>query len=171
MNKPILALFTLSPLLLGCQANDDSLSDFIRQVENQARYEVTTLSPRNDYQVVLYQPEVQREPFELPQEALIATQPVVRKDCWQPGARKRPGKLERFPLEHLRLKGVMTADKTVSGLIQAPDGAVHRVLPGQYLGQNRGKITIITSSYLLVSETLPDGLGCWQTRKVKLALR
>ncbi len=169
-NKSLLMVW-LSTFLMGCQANDESLTDFIRDVENQARRDVEKLKPADEYVAVVYNPKVQRAPFELPKEATIATQPMARKDCWQPSARARSGKLEKFPLNQLRLKGVMGIGNAVSGLVQAPNGTVYKVAPGQYLGRNNGKVTQVTQSYLLINETLPDGLGCWQKRKVKLALR
>ncbi|MCG0026270.1 pilus assembly protein PilP [Vibrio parahaemolyticus] len=169
-NKSLLTAL-VSALLVGCQANDESLTDFIRGVESQARRDVEKLKPADKYIAVAYAPEVMRAPFELPKEATIATQPVARKDCWQPPNRARSGKLEKFPLSQLRLKGVMGMGNTVSGLVQAPNGTVYKVKPGQYLGRNNGKVTHVTHSYLLINETLPDGLGCWQKRKVKLALR
>ncbi len=171
MKNSALALVWLSTLLMGCQANDDSLTDFIRHVENQARRDVEKLKPADEYVAVVYDPKVLRAPFELPKEAMIATQPIVRKDCWQPPSRMRSGKLEKFPLNQLRLKGVIGMGSTVSGLIQAPNGTVYKVALGEYLGRNNGKVTQVTHSYLLINETLPDGLGCWQKRKVKLALR
>ncbi|WP_423839927.1 pilus assembly protein PilP [Vibrio mytili] len=169
-NRSLLMALTAA-LLIGCQANDDSLTDYINNVENQARRDVEKLKPAEQYVAVAYDPKVLREPFELPQEATIATQPVAREDCWQPPSRKRTGKLEKFPLNQLRLKGVMGMGNTVSGLVQAPNGTVYKVKPGQYLGRNNGKVTHVSHNYLLINETLPDGLGCWQKRKVKLALR
>lgn len=169
-NRSLLVVW-VATLLTGCQANDESLTDFIRGVENQARRDVEKLKPADEYVAVAYDPKVLRAPFELPREATIATQPIARKDCWQPPSRARTGKLEKFPLNQLRLKGVMGIGNTVSGLVQAPNGTVYKVAPGQYLGRNNGKVTQVTHSYLLINETLPDGLGCWQKRKVKLALR
>ncbi|MCA0937680.1 pilus assembly protein PilP [Vibrio alginolyticus] len=169
-NRSLLVVW-VATLLAGCQANDESLTDFIRGVENQARRDVEKLKPADEYVAVAYDPKVLRAPFELPREATIATQPIARKDCWQPPSRARTGKLEKFPLNQLRLKGVMGIGNTVSGLVQAPNGTVYKVAPGQYLGRNNGKVTQVTHSYLLINETLPDGLGCWQKRKVKLALR
>jgi type IV pilus assembly protein PilP len=171
-NKTLLMIgIAIASVLVGCQANDESLSDFIRGVEEKARRDAEKLRPAEKYRVVAYDPMVMRAPFELPKEAIIATQPEVRKDCWQPPARKRTGKLERFPLSQLRLKGVMGVDNNVSGLVQAPNGTVYPIKPGQYLGRNNGKVTHVSQRYLTINETLPDGLGCWQKRKVKLALR
>ncbi|WP_199451197.1 pilus assembly protein PilP [Vibrio harveyi] len=171
MRSKSLLVVCIAGVLTACQANDESLTEFIRDVENQARRDVTKLQPVEEYVVVNYEPEILRAPFELPKEATIATQPVARKDCWQPPSRKRTGKLERFPLAQLRLKGVMGIGSSVSGLVQAPNGTVYKVKPGQYLGRNNGKVTHVSHNYLLINETLPDGLGCWQKRKVKLALR
>ncbi len=171
MRNKSLLMVCIAGVLAGCQANDESLTDFIRGVENQARRDVAKLQPAEDYVVIGYEPEIQRAPFELPKEATIATQPLARQDCWQPPSRKRVGKLERFPLNKLRLKGVMGMGSNVSGLVQAPNGTVYKVKPGQYLGRNNGKVTHVSHNYLLINETLPDGLGCWQKRKVKLALR
>lgn len=171
MRNSSLLMVCMVTLLTGCQANDESLTGFIRDVENQARRDVSKLKPAEEYVVVNYDPQIMRAPFELPKEATIATQPVARGDCWQPPSRKRTGKLERFPLGQLRLKGVMGMGSSVSGLVQAPNGTVYKVKPGQYLGRNNGKVTHVSHNYLLINETLPDGLGCWQKRKVKLALR
>ncbi len=171
MRNRSLLMVWLATLLMGCQANDESLTDFIREVESQARRNVEKLKPADEYVAVVYDPKRLRAPFELPKEATIATQPIVRKDCWQPPSRVRSGKLEKFSLNQLRLKGVMGSGNSVSGLVQAPNGTVYKVVPGQYLGRNNGKVTQVTHSYLLINETLPDGLGCWQKRKVKLALR
>ncbi|WP_319553234.1 pilus assembly protein PilP [uncultured Vibrio sp.] len=169
-NKPLLMVL-MGALLVGCQANDESLTDFIRDVENQARRDVEKLKPADKYVAVVYEPQIMRAPFVLPQEATIATQPIARKDCWQPRSRARSGKLEKFPLSQLRLKGVIGIGSSVTGLVQGPNGTVYKVAPGHYLGRNNGKVNQITHSYLLIDETLPDGLGCWQKRKVKLALR
>ncbi|MGR5237872.1 pilus assembly protein PilP [Vibrio alfacsensis] len=171
MRNKSLLMVCITCVLAGCQANDESLADFIRSVEKQARRDVAKLKPAEEYVVVAYEPQIMRAPFELPKEATIATQPVARKDCWQPPSRKRTGKLERFPLSQLRLKGVMGMGSSVSGLVQAPNGTVYTVQPGQYLGRNNGKVTHISQRHLMINETLPDGLGCWQKRKVKLALR
>ena len=73
-NKSLLMVCMVS-LLSGCQANDESLTDFIRGVENQARRDVAKLQPTEEYVVVSYEPEILRAPFELPKEATISTQP------------------------------------------------------------------------------------------------
>ncbi|MFA0676528.1 pilus assembly protein PilP, partial [Vibrio sp. 10N.222.51.A6] len=112
-----------------------------------------------------------RPPFELPKEAMVQNQPLVKKDCWQPNARSRIGKLEKYPLSKLRLRGVMGSGTSVSGLVQTPKGNVVNVKKGQFIGLNNGRVTKVTSQYVQINETLPDGLGCWHKRNVRLALK
>lgn len=157
--------------LMGCQANEEPLDDFVNQLELKARKDVVDLKPVLDFQVSAYQAHQDREPFVLPQAALVLNQPVVKADCWQPVQRRKTGKLERFPLGKLRLKGVMGSGGSVSALVQTPEGNVVKVSPGQYIGLNNGKVTYVAENYLKINETLPDGLGCWNKRSVKLALK
>ncbi|QSA19722.1 pilus assembly protein PilP, partial [Vibrio furnissii] len=56
-------------------------------------------------------------------------------------------------------------------LVQTPQGSVMKIKAGQYLGLNNGRVTRVADDYLLIKETLPDGLGCWNQRNVKLALK
>lgn len=54
-NKSLLTVL-VSALLVGCQANDESLTDFIRGVESQARRDVEKLKPADKYIAVAYAP-------------------------------------------------------------------------------------------------------------------
>ncbi|MDA0128807.1 pilus assembly protein PilP [Vibrio sp. MarTm2] len=169
--KNKLALLGLSLFLLGCQANEESLDEFVAQVERKARQDVVDLKPVFDFQISAYQSHNLREPFVLPQAALVLNQPLAKTDCWQPAKRRKTGQLERFPLSKLRLKGVMGSGGRVSALVQTPEGNVVKVSSGQYIGLNNGKVTHVADDYLKINETLPDGLGCWNKRSVKLALK
>lgn len=101
----------------------------------------------------------------------VANQPKIKQDCWQPRLRTKTGALELYPLEQLSLRGVMASKGDISGLVQTPKGTLVSVTAGEYLGLNNGKVTKVTPQFILIKETLPDGLGCWQQRSVKLALK
>ena len=158
-------------MLSGCKANQDSLEDFVVQVELKAKKEVEQRVPATEFSAATYQRRAFRPPFELPKEAIVQNQPLVKRGCWQPSARARSGKLEKYPLSKLRLKGVMGSGKSVFGLVQTPKGNVVNVKKGQFIGLNNGRVTKVTSQYVLINETLPDGLGCWHKRNVRLALK
>lgn len=171
MKSRTLLSLALLTLFTGCKANEDSLDDHIAKVESQARQDVIDLAPVIDFKISKYAAHQSREPFVLPQEALVLNQPTVKKNCWQPSKRRKSGELERYPLSKLRLKGVMSSNGRVSALVQTPAGNVVKVNAGQYIGVNNGKVTRVTAKYLQINETLPDGLGCWNKRNVKLALK
>ena len=56
------------------------------------------------------------------------------------------------------------------GLVQGRDGLVHRVLPGNYIGQNDGRITSVTPSKINLIQIVPDSLGGYIERPAALAL-
>lgn len=170
INKVAFACAILA-ILAGCKANNESLSDFVSQVEAKARKDIEQLTPSIDFVAARYQQHEQRPPFVLPKEAIVQNQPIAKKDCWQPRVRSKTGKLEKYPLSKLRLKGVMGSGSSVSGLVQTPSGNVVKIKNGQFIGLNNGRVTKVTNKYVLINETLPDGLGCWHKRNVKLALK
>lgn len=160
-----------STLLIGCEQEGSSIPAFISQVESQSRKEIAQLTPEAIFSATTYHAQVERSPFVLPEVAVIANQPRAKQDCWQPGSRNKTGVLEAFSLDKLHLRGVMGSKNHISGLIQTPVGKVVKVQPGEYVGLNNGRVAEVTSTYILIKETLPDGLGCWMQRSVKLALK
>ena len=56
------------------------------------------------------------------------------------------------------------------GLVQTRDGLVHRVLPGNHLGQADGRITGIEEGRIALIEIVPDGMGGFIERPAALAL-
>ncbi len=158
-------------VLMGCKANDDSLPDYIAEVTRSARKELVTPPPIIPFQAFIYSRDDVREPFELPKEAMNQNQLKVREDCWQPAYRANKSSIERFSLSQLKFKGVMSQENKTSALIMTPEGQLAYVTKGQYIGRNHGRITEINKQYLGIQETFPDGLGCWNQRNVKLALK
>ncbi|WP_394128458.1 pilus assembly protein PilP [Vibrio hepatarius] len=171
MNLKSLAIVVLALSLSACKANQKPLDDYIADIERQADRDVGALTPSVTLNVRSYQAHQMREPFVLPQEAIVSTQSQHNKDCWQPAKTEKAGELERYPLAKLRLKGVMSRNDKVSALVQIPSGKLIKVNAGQFIGVNNGKVTKVTAEYLEIDAPLPDGLGCWNQRSVKLALK
>lgn len=63
--KPSNALYSILLLLLlsGCKANEDSLEDFVVQVEAKARKEVEQLVPASEFAAATYQRRAFRPPL------------------------------------------------------------------------------------------------------------
>lgn len=169
LNALITLVFALS--LIACKANQEPLDDYVADIERKASKDVAALAPIVTFNVRSYQAHQLREPFALPQEAIVSTQSQINKDCWQPPNIAKTAELEHYPLAKLRLKGVMSRNDKVSALIQTPTGRLITVNAGQFIGVNNGKVTKVTAEYVQINEPLPDGLGCWNQRSVKLALK
>jgi type IV pilus assembly protein PilP len=79
--------------------------------------------------------------------------------------------LEDFPLDTLRLKGTIDDKDGVKwGLIFAPDNTIHRVIEGNYMGQNHGRIISVTDQTIELTEIVPDGLGNYIERSSAVTL-
>ena len=56
------------------------------------------------------------------------------------------------------------------GLVQTSDGLIHRVVPGNYMGQNDGRIVTITESEIELVEIISDGIGGYLEREAAVSL-
>ena len=66
--------------------------------------------------------------------------------------------------------GTLDINETVYGLVQTSDGLIHRVVPGNYMGQNDGRITDITESEIVLVEIISDGIGGYIERDAAIGL-
>jgi len=78
--------------------------------------------------------------------------------------------LEQFELDSLRMVGTLDNDNNNWGIVLDPDGVVHRVSVGNYLGVNIGKIINIYEDRLELREIVQDSDGRWEEREAALAL-
>lgn len=99
--------------------------------------------------------EPPRDPFAAYEHAQIA-----------PGA----GPLQRWPLEVMRLRGLVTNTASPRVLIETPDGQTHVARAGDYVGTAWGRIAAISTSAIAVVERFRDPLGGVHERRAVLAL-
>jgi type IV pilus assembly protein PilP len=78
--------------------------------------------------------------------------------------------LEQYSLDTLSMVGTMSLGDTEYGLVQTSDGLIHRVLPGNYVGQNDGRITGIDESKISLVEIISDGIGGYVERDAAISL-
>ena len=88
----------------------------------------------------------------------------------RPSSRRNREFLEGFSLDTLKMVGTFKVGNNFYGLVQSKDGLVHKVQPGNYMGQNDGKVTEITGGRISLVEIIPDGLGGYIERPASLAL-
>ena len=68
--------------------------------------------------------------------------------------------LEGYTLDSLAMVGVMSQEESTWVLIRSPEGTVHRLMVGEHLGQNSGKITNIESTKIELVERVRTGKRC-----------
>ena len=66
--------------------------------------------------------------------------------------------------------GTLYIGETMYGLVQTSDGLIHRVVPGNYMGQNDGRITDISESEIALVEIISDGIGGYIERDAAVGL-
>ena len=78
--------------------------------------------------------------------------------------------LERFELDSLRMVGTLQNEENNWGIVVGPNGIVHRVKTGNYVGLNIGKITSIEEEQIEIREIVKDSSGRYEERMVMLPL-
>ncbi len=86
-------------------------------------------------------------------------------------AQHEPEDLESYSLESLKMIGFININGVANAIIASPDGKVHHVHAGNYMGQNFGKIVSITDSAVTLQEKVLDSSGTWSDRTSTLELQ
>ena len=154
--------------LVACGGDMDDLDRYINEVKARPGGRIDPLPEITPYEVFTYVADAEgiRSPFvpDTPQAAGPAAG----------GTRPDPDRpaefLESFPLDTLRMVGTLDINETVYGLVQTSDGLIHRVVPGNYMGQNDGRITDITESEIVLVEIISDGIGGYIERDAAIGL-
>jgi type IV pilus assembly protein PilP len=153
--------------LAACGGDIDDLDSYINEVKARPGGRIEPLPEIAPYEVFPYVADVEniRSPFvpDSPQTAGATT--GVRPEVDRPSEF-----LEGFPLDTLRMVGTLDINETVYGLVQTSDGLIHRVIPGNYMGQNDGRITDITESEINLVEIISDGIGGYIERDAAIGL-
>jgi len=166
------AAVVLAGLLAGCAGEDMAdLKAYVQKVESRKGGRIKPLPEFKTYENYAYVPGGRRDPFEPVREVAAPAQTGQASGSGiQPDFDRRKETLEAFPLDALEFVGHLQRQDDEWALITAPDGLVHRVQVGNYLGQNHGRIEAITESKVRLTEIVPDGTGGWIEREAALAL-
>ncbi len=160
------ALVAAILLLSGCSDSMADLHSYIDEIKARPGGRIEALPQIKPYQTYVYEDKGRRSPF----VPLRPASAGVQQQGPQPIANRNKEYLEQFPLDSLSMVGTLKKDGKIYGLIQTKDTLVHRVLPGNYIGQNDGRIVAITESEISVEELVPDGIGGFFDRSAAIGL-
>jgi type IV pilus assembly protein PilP len=149
--------------LAGCSSRDDDLDNFINTTKHESGGRVEPLPEVKPYEAFVYTDQNLRSPFVPGGSGGASAGP-------RPDSHRAREFLENYSLDTLKMVGTLNLGGNHYGLVQTKDGRVHRVVLGEHMGTNDGKITDITPSKIALVEIIPDGLGGYLERPAALAL-
>ena len=163
-----LVLGVTFPLLLSaCNQDLSDLESYINTVKGRPSAPIEPIPDIKPYVRFVY-PGHEVDPFD---SKILA--PDVNAEVGTtitPDPNHAPEFLESFPLDSLRMVGTLNQNKELWALLRAPDGAVHRVKAGNYLGKNYGKITKVEETRVTLMEIIENGFGGYKERENMIAL-
>jgi len=165
----LIYLALISTLLAGCSGEEfQDLRDFVKNAGADMRGKIPPPPEVKPYEPFAYNNEASLpDPFKLRKPEL---RPGSRAGINQPDLDRPKEALEEFPLEGLRMVGYLYQKKVGYAVIRAPDGKLHRVKAGNYVGLNFGLIQEVTDTEAKIKEMVQDSTGDWSERLSSLQL-
>lgn len=172
----LLKLITASVIastLGGCASSSDTsdLTQYIASVKARPQGSIEPLPPVRTFDPFVYGATAMRSPFD---EPVVVSGPDLRP-AGDPNLKPDPLRvkdfLESFNLDSLVMVGTLEQSGALWALVRDPNGGIHRVTVGNYIGKNHGKITAATTTQLNLVEIVSNGLSAWveRPRTIKLS--
>ena len=168
--KPAFTLLSLLLLAACTPVNDFSdLQAFTSEVRARPGGEVEPIPEFKEYEAFTYSAAGFRSPFDIPvriklQEGMSASENV------KPNLDRTRQPLESFAIAELAMVGMVERNGHYVALVENTAGEVHRVLLGNYMGRNHGRVVAISESQMDLVEIVPSGTGGWMERPQTLTL-
>jgi type IV pilus assembly protein PilP len=162
--RPALVAAAGMLVLAGCTSDTREVEAWVEEVKARPAPPLEPLPVMRQFETFEYAAQDLRDPFSSPSPDRDAT------GAGGPDPNRRKEALEAYPLDSLDMVGTIGAGSNLLGLLMAPDKVTYRVRPGNYLGQNDGKITAVYEDRIEIVELVPDGAGGWLERQAKVAL-
>lgn len=145
-------------LASACSYDAADLRDYAAEVKSRPGGKLDDISYPPEPEPV---PEVSRktDPFKsfLAEELANIAKPFDPEEPpWPPRSQEE---LERYALDSLRMVGTLDQQSEQRGLIKGPDGVIHRVKAGNFMGKNHGKVLEVSERRIYLMEKVSDGRG------------
>lgn len=171
--RTICAIFmvSLAWALGGCSSNDglEDLREFVKNEHADRKPKIEPLPEVKPNEAFLYAATELPDPF-APRNLQTQTAASQKGSGPKPDINRRKEPLEDFPLDSLKMVGTLERGRHFWAVIQAPDGTVHKLEPGNHAGQNFGKVKKITEEKIDLIELIQGALGDWVEREASLAI-
>jgi type IV pilus assembly protein PilP len=169
------ALIAVVMVLAACGASsEDELRQWMTEQKSQTRPKVAPISEPKQFIPESYGQVAAIEPFSSQKltQALKreSTQAAANGALIAPELARRREALESFPLDTMTLVGSMNRGGQPVALVKV-DNLLYQVRPGNYLGQNYGRVNKIAETEVTLREIVQDASGEWVERTATLQLQ
>ena len=163
----ILAVFAaLSLTACGGDSHQD-LKLWMNAATRDLKGRVPPLPEIKPFPIVSYDADERLDPFK---PVGIDPEKKAAGGGIKPDFNRRKEPLESYPLESLKMVGLLQQAKMKHAIIRA-GAVVYQVKIGNYVGQNFGIITSISESEVQIRELVQDSTGDWVERTSTLQLQ
>ncbi|MBK1649145.1 pilus assembly protein PilP [Rhabdochromatium marinum] len=164
----------ITALGLGGCGDDPGLNELQAFVAEQQQRRPPPLDPVPQIKQIdnfIYDPTGLRNPFIMDELSIEAIAPETSGNGLAPDLLRRKEELEQYSLDSLRMVGTLNQDETMWALIVSPDGVLHRVSVGNYMGRNYGRVTSISEQGIQLTELVNEGVNEWVEQQTSIALK
>jgi type IV pilus assembly protein PilP len=175
MTRPLYFLTLVAPLLLvGCGwGGQAGVQQWMSETRQAMKPNAPPVPEPKQFSPQVYESRSLLDPFDS-QKITIAVarqqQSRASASAIKPDLDRRREVLEGFPLDQIRMVGMLNQAGTNVALVET-GGGTHMVRVGNYVGQNFGLVTRITESEVQLKEIAQDAAGEWIERPAKLELQ
>lgn len=165
----ILSTLAVATLVAACARDTSDLDRHIAEVKTRPSAPIEPVPEIKPFESFAYPDDVARDPF-----APLDFMPKIEtaKNTGPRPDMDRPREiLEDYPLDTLQMMGTLQQKNDLWALIRDPSGTIHRVQPGNHMGQNHGRIIGISGEAVTLRELIPDNAGGWIERQAALAAK
>lgn len=166
----VLPMLGLASVLSACGGDMSDLEQFIDTTKNKHHGSVEQLPEFPPHVTFEYTYVDVRDPFRPQTDANVSSASQSTVGGPRPEAQRLKEPLESYPVDSLKMVGLLQQKSQTWGLVKDPDGTIHRVQPGNFAGQNHGKIVAVSETRIDIVELVPDGLSGWVNRDAVLAM-
>ena len=171
MQKTLVIAFFSCLALAGCgERHLDEVKDFVKNSDSLPRGRIPPLPDLKPYEAFTYNAYDITDPFK-PRKIEPPKGAALAGGIKPPDPNRRREPLEAYPLENLKMVGSLQQKKEIYAVVKTPDNRLFRVRPGNFLGQNFGRITEISESTIKLKELIQDSGGEWKEEERALQLQ
>jgi type IV pilus assembly protein PilP len=167
----LVPMLAAAAVLAGCSGEQEELAQWMEQQRREVKPDVPPLTAPKKFNPQSYTALTGVEPFST-QKLSVA----LKQEARQPNSllsaeiNRRREPLEAYPLDSMTMVGSVVKTGRQYALLKV-DNLLYQVKPGDYLGQNYGKITKITETGVSLREIVQDAAGEWIERTSALQLQ